>query len=79
MIFQKFTLMFDTMSIETSNFTAYSQIILASVFQTSFCEPLFFVYCPAISEVTPPLFLGKQKAGIAPGLSCIVYFISSML
>lgn len=55
LIFQNSTPMFQSMSIEQSNFTARSQYILAKASRNRFCEALFFVYCPASFEVSPPL------------------------
>ena len=56
------------------NFLDFSQYIFASLLQNSFCEALFFAYCPAIFEGTPLLFLGKRKAGIAPSLRIKIHF-----
>lgn len=79
MIFQDSTPMFQLMSIEKLDFTLCSQAYSYKPSSKLFFEALFFAYCPANFEVAPPLILGKQKAGIAPGLSCMVSFILSVL
>ena len=55
------------MSIEKLDFTAGSQVYSYKPLQNHLADALFFVFCPAIFEVAPPLILGKQKAEIAPG------------
>ena len=47
--------------------------ILASVFQNPFWEALFFVTSTSAFEAAPPLFPGKQKAGISSSLCKNIY------
>ena len=67
------------MSIETSDFTACSSYILASFLHKPVLQALFFVYCPAISEVAPLLVSVKQQAGIAPGRRIKTQFFTMVL
>lgn len=51
--------------------------ILASAPQTWFADAPFFVTSTAILEAAPPLFPGKQKAGISSSLCIKIQFSTS--